>query len=342
MENIKNIIINSKYKNNLDIIINIIHFLNNNLKDTNLIKIENLIIHEYYNNIDFTNFLCNLVHINNNINYFFEEDINNVNNIIFNKDLLEELENNGLLIFKNVLNKDNITKLLNELNNKKMHRFINGEIIYKNINLFENNNNIWWYNDPNEIYKFDFIQQLITNSYLLELIQKYLKTTPIFYSSNFWISYPGEIENTQQFHQDFDDIKFLKIFIYLNDVNKNNGPHFYIKNSLNKIIYNNNLPSNYKPSDRINDNFFDKYKENIMEINGDEGNLILEDTNGFHKGSNVSTGKRFILQFLFGVSNIFKLNYQNYEKIKLNKYNSSILYNAKEKYPFIFQNFIFE
>ena len=332
---------NSKYKNNLKIILNTINYLNNNLDNISLMKINNVLIHEYYNNIEFTNFLCEIIDINNNVNYFFIEDINNINNIIFNKDLSDELENNGLLIFKNVLNKDNITKLLNELNNKKMYNKSNGNLIYNNIDIFKNNNNVWWLANPNQIYQFDFIQQLITNSYLLELIQKYLKTTPIFYSSNFWVSYPGQIENTQKFHQDFDDIKFCKIFIYLNDVNKNNGPHFYIKNSLNEIINDNNLPSNYKPSDRIDENFFDKYKENIMEINGDEGTLILEDTKGFHKGSNVITGKRFILQFLFGVSNIFKLKYQNYEKIKLNKDNSSILYNAKEKYPFIFQNFVF-
>lgn len=341
INNIKNKIINSEYNKNLDIIINTLNYNNNNLLNIRLIKINNLFIHEYYNNIKFTNFLCKLIHINNEINYCYTEDINNINNIFFNKDLSDELENNGVLIFKNILNKENIAKLLNVLNNKNMYNKINENIIYKEIDLYNNNKNVWWLNDPNEIFEFDFIQQLITNSYLLELIQKYLKTTPIFYSSKFWVSYPGEIENTQKYHQDFDDIKFLKIFIYLNDVNKNNGPHFYIKDSLNKIIDKINLPSDYTISKRINDNFFDKYNQNIIEIKGEQGTLILEDTKGFHKGGNVKSEKRFILQFLFGISNIYKLKYPKYEKIVLNKNTSSILFNAKEKYPFIFQNFIF-
>ena len=41
------------------------------------------------------------------------------------------------------------------------------------------------------------------------------------------------------------------------------------------------------------------------------------------------------------LSEWLKLKYPNYEKIKLNKEESLILYNAKEKYPLIYQNFIF-
>jgi hypothetical protein len=330
---------NSKYKNNLKIILNTINYLNNNLDNISLMKINDLLIHEYYNNIEFTNFLCEIININNNINYDF-----NKNNNIFNDDFesqYQSLDNKGVLIFKKIFSSENINLLLNKLNNKKMYNNSNGNLIYNNIDIFKNNNNVWWLANPNQIYQFDFIQQLITNSYILKLIQKYLRSTPIFFSSNFWVSYPGKIENTQIFHQDFDDIKFLKIFIYLNDVNEENGPHFYVQSSLNNIINKNNLPSNYKASDRINDNFFNNYKKDILKITGNEGTIILEDTKGFHKGSNVKSGRRYILQLLFGVSNIFKLNYPNYEKIKLDKNISSILYEAKEKYPFIYQNFIF-
>lgn len=328
---------NSKYKNNLKIILNTINYLNNNLDNISLMKINNLLIHEYYNNIEFTNFLCEIININNNINYDFKK-----NNNLFNdnfEDQYQSLDNKGVLIFKKIFSKKNINLLLNKLNNKKMYNKLNGKLIYNNIDIFKNNNNVWWLNNPNEIYQFDFIQQLITNSYILKLIQKYLRSTPIFFSSNFWVSYPGKTENTQIFHQDFDDIKFLKIFIYLNDVNEENGPHFYVQSSLNNIINKNNLPSDYKLSGRINDNFFNK--KDILKITGNEGTIILEDTKGFHKGSNVKSGRRYILQLLFGVSNIFKLKYPNYEKIKLDKNLSSILYEAKEKYPFIYQNFIF-
>jgi hypothetical protein len=330
---------NSKYKNNLKIILNTINYLNNNLDNISLMKINNLLIHEYYNNIEFTNFLCEIININNNINYDFKK-----NNNLFNDDFEDQyqsLDNKGVLIFKKIFSKKNINLLLNKLNNKKMYNKLNGKLIYNNIDIFKNNNNVWWLNNPNEIYQFDFIQQLITNSYILKLIQKYLRSTPIFFSSNFWVSYPGKTENTQIFHQDFDDIKFLKIFIYLNDVNEENGPHFYVQSSLNNIINKNNLPSDYKLSGRINDKFFNNYKKDVLKITGNEGTIILEDTKGFHKGSNVKSGRRYILQLLFGVSDIFKLKYPNYEKIKLDKNLSPILYKAKEEYPFIYQNFTF-
>jgi hypothetical protein len=309
--------------------------MNHKTRLLNSISINNLLVHEYYNNIEFTNFLCELININNNINYSFD----NSGCIDFNNNKFESLDSKGVLIFKNILSEENINLLLNEINNKKMYN--PKQNIYDSIDIFKNYNDIWWQNNPNQIFKLDSIQNLITDSNLLNLMQKYLRTTPILYACNFWVTYPGKRDVTQYYHQDFDDIKFLKLFIYLNDVNDQNGPHFYIQNSLNKIIKDEILPEGFRVSCRVFDKFFDKFNEDQLQIEGDKGTLILEDTKGFHKGSNVKSGKRYILQFLFGVSNVFKMKYPDYDGIKLDKETSPILYEAKQKYPYIYQNVTF-
>jgi hypothetical protein len=101
-------------------------------------------------------------------------------------------------------------------------------------------------------------------------------------------------------------------------------------------------PENYKPSDRLTDDFVYKNYDsnNILNIYGKKGTIIFENTNGFHKGNILKEGYRFMLQLQYCSSTNFLKNGINFIN-NLNKDDNMILYNAKMKYPdtFILYNF---
>ena len=95
-------------------------------------------------------------------------------------------------------------------------------------------------------------------------------------------------------------------------------------------------PDNYKPSDRLPDEYISQnYKDNVLKICGKKGTAIFEDTNGFHKGTILNSGIRYMLQLQYCCST--KLLDNNIDFIhNLNINENKILYDAKLKYPDIF------
>ena len=69
---------------------------------------------------------------------------------------------------------------------------------------------------------------------VLNIAKNYLNTKEISINASFFISNPLETsenekyKNAQYFHWDNDFTKFVKLYIYLNDVNYDNGPHIFI------------------------------------------------------------------------------------------------------------------
>ena len=302
-------------------------------------KKKNKLLYEFINNKNFNNFICNLLNkiYDNNINYEL-----NHNTLVNLKTKIPNINNNlrkeGIYIFPELLNKNKCEKILCHLNNKEYIDRTNN--IIKNINLFNKNKNIWWINNYNDLLSCETIQQIITSDYLLNIAENYFKCKPILHNVLFWASYHGDVDTTQQFHQDFDDIKFLKIFIYLDDVNAENGPHVYVKNSLNNI--NKISTDNKKLSQRYDDELIKQhFEKDIIEICGKAGTMIFEDTHGLHKGTNVKKGKRFVLQLVYGVSPLYHLKNSNYVKYNCNINQHDTIYKAFLKFPYSYMNFTF-
>jgi hypothetical protein len=175
-----------------------------------------------------------------------------------------------------------------------------------------------------EIYRFQQndlinnpdIQQLIMDPVLINIARNYLGCEPIFdfpamwWSTNFLKEASGEA--AQLYHFDLDRIKWLKIFIYLNDVTNENGPHRLIKGS--------HLPG-AKPKEllkrgyaRILDEDINKYykKEDFIVVLGEAGSVFAEDTKCWHKGTPLKTGQRLVLEFEY-TSSMFGANYPKFE-----------------------------
>tara|TARA_Y200000002_G_scaffold271729_1_gene226242 strand:+ start:21811 stop:22875 length:1065 start_codon:yes stop_codon:yes gene_type:complete len=304
-------------------------------------------IYRDYNSITFHQFLCELINVLNPVQYTYDLSLLNESTYNFSGEIsIEKLNRKGVVCFHKTISNQEAMSIMETANNQHFVNFEKNKV-NKNFDIFESGHQgIWWNQNQSILWTNTTVQKLVTNESLLFLVHNYFKTTPILHSINFWASYPGQRETTQIYHQDWDDLKLLKVFIYLNDVTSENGPHYYMKNSLREIIECKKTPKGHQGGKRVDDNFFKNYKDKEWEICGKAGTMVVEDTNGFHRGSSVKEGQRYILQFLFGVSRAYdRIEYASDKsftpKISVDKEKSPILYQAQQKYPFIYQHFQF-
>ena len=146
------------------------------------------------------------------------------------------------------------------------------------------------------------ILQLAEDPKLNYIVARYLDGKYYLRYAGISISRPGSkysvAEAAQQFHFDIDSNKWLKIFVYLTDVDDSNGPH--------TAVYRTHKPGSKSPEllkrgyARISDIDIHQYHpEFITRITGDAGTIIIGDTRCFHKGTPVIDGLRemLVLQF---------------------------------------------
>ena len=235
--------------------------------------------------------LYNLKNIKSN---FSEEWVNK-------KEIVDHLNLHGYYLVNKKLELEKCKNMKNAILDKEFKPFDSKKLIKgKNIidkQLIIDNASTFWICDQNNIYSIPEVKELASDPFLLDIAQSYLGCKPILCQTNLWYSCKGHsVERTQSFHQDYDDINFLKVFIYLSNVTKETGPHRYISGSINNIIE----PSGYKPSTRLSNDYAKRvYKDNIKTFTGEIGTIIIENTNGFHAGTSVLNGNRLLLQLLY-------------------------------------------
>ena len=145
---------------------------------------------------------------------------------------------------------------------------------------------------------------------LVAVAQNFLGAPPVHTQTNCWWSkhYSDDPEHikaaAQRFHQDRDYIKFLKVFIYLTDVDESGGPHEFIAGS--NADYALVSKNKRRSSKRVSDAYLERIypAERFRKFTATRGSIILEDTSGFHKGNPVVTGHRLMLQLEY-VSSLY-------------------------------------
>ena len=150
-----------------------------------------------------------------------------------------------------------------------------------------------------------------------------------------WWSFPSKTKiGPQSFHRDYESFNFVKVFVYLTDVDKENGPHFIIKGSDRfQKFYERKRFSD----DQIN---FAFDKDSIKEIVGNKGTTFLANTYAIHKGLLPVNQKRLVLVYLFSVIpslrspkipplNLNQLDEKSQKIVKKNKYINSQFINFK-------------
>jgi hypothetical protein len=137
------------------------------------------------------------------------------------------------------------------------------------------------------------------NSLLLDVAQSYLSCVPALGGMNLRKSYRNELPefDTLYFHVDPNSPKFLKFFFYLNDVDMAGGPFCYVRGSHRQ---------RFKGWMRKGRWTFDEIEKtygasNIVYLTAAVGDLIVADTNGFHRGTKITGGDRTMLTLDFVV-----------------------------------------
>ncbi|EPZ50432.1 phytanoyl-CoA dioxygenase PhyH domain protein [Bacteriovorax sp. BAL6_X] len=222
---------------------------------------------------------------------------------------LKSMNKNGYYIFNYKIPEKLITEINQEIAKQEY-----------NIRNVNNNTKLAYYKDfhnspesnrydlaTNRILSIKKLANLSSSQTLVKLAQSYLQTKPILDLITLWWSYPTDNNNlkninAQMYHFDMDKIKFIKFFLYLTNVEKENGPHCLYKGSHNK------LPIKLRKKGRFTDQevaqAYGADKE--IKITGSPGSIIAVDTRCIHKGDPILKDSRCIFQLQFSNSTFGK------------------------------------
>jgi ectoine hydroxylase-related dioxygenase (phytanoyl-CoA dioxygenase family) len=263
--------------------------------------------------------------------------LGNLNSVSLNE-IVDEIKKNGFYIFKNKLDvslSDELTKFAFETPAKLVP---NPQKLPKTV--YNNNHHLAtkYQFEEEDLLNLNVVQKLITDESIFAVAQNYLETIPVNDSVTMWWSTDfikeASSEAAQLYHFDMDRLKFIKFFVYLTDVNADNGPHCYIKGS-----------HNHKPKELLRDNrisdseILAKYsKENEIEIYGPKGTIIAVDTSGFHKGKPINKGVRLLFQIEF-TNSLFG---QHYNSLRIKKSSSENFQKKAQQLKRTFQRISFQ
>jgi len=224
--------------------------------------------------------------------------------------------------FKLKINKDNIH--YNQLNNEGVTKpfcldsvDINKENFFnyfKNQKIFYDKNpeNKFYLKDKEEsleIGYFDnkdtancpYIFDVVNDPYLVETLSTFFGCPyKLDYISAWWSfknSSTEPRERTQYFHRDLDNFNFVKLFLYLTDVDDLSGPHQYIKFSHKKKIEK-IISTKVVDFKRIKENVDNK---DIYTFKGKAGSLLLENTFGLHRAKAPKNNDRLMMVMTFSL-----------------------------------------
>lgn len=191
----------------------------------------------------------------------------------------ESIGRDGYYIFPELLNEKYVNEILKSFPN---------EIVREGRTLI----------DQSELLKNSTVVDLFLDSTLVSLAERILNTVPVLDFVIGFFSRPIKLKSNEKldedallYHFDKDRIKFLKIFVYLSDVDESNGPHILIPGSHKlKPGKDGRFSEDEIELLKINSNLFEK------SITGKKGQVFAVDTHCLHRGSEVSFGERLVLQ----------------------------------------------
>lgn len=140
---------------------------------------------------------------------------------------------------------------------------------------------------------------------ILRIMSDYLGCKPTISSLGVRWSFPtdGTPTRTQNFHRDVDDWRFLKLFIYLTDVDEGSGPHCYVRTSHNSAFA-------WKAKSYSGAELEHRFgPDNLTTVVGPRGTTFIADTLGVHRGAAPISRPRLILQVQYSLLPVFAFLY---------------------------------
>ena len=150
------------------------------------------------------------------------------------------------------------------------------------------------------------ILDLANSPALLGLAASYLGCKPTLSALGLRWSFPSTELGTglQAFHRDSDDWRFIKVFVYLTDVDEDSGPHVYVRGS--HLVQ---APVRLRSySDAQVEDLYGKDK--LVSVTGPRGFGFVADTYGIHKGKVPLRRPRLLLQIQYSILPVYAYRYR--------------------------------
>jgi len=134
---------------------------------------------------------------------------------------------------------------------------------------------------------------------ILRIVTGYLGLFSRLVSMDVWynLATGGPSQNSQRWHRDPDDRRIVKTFLYLHDVNDQQGPFSFIPGTHHPGPFEHKISQLNYPDDNAVEERFPKGSQKVCI--GKAGTLIFCDTTGFHKGGQVFDGTRFVFNAVY-------------------------------------------
>jgi hypothetical protein len=162
-----------------------------------------------------------------------------------------------------------------------------------------NPSNDIWYGNYSLLKECDSVKKLVYNKDILKICEMYLGSKFKLIGCHSWWSFPplnNKSNHQYGYHYDIDSPKFLKIFIYLTDVDLDSGPHVILPGTHKRKSIKEKFNRRIKDSQiELNKN----YNDPIIKI-GPKGTMFFEDTFAYHKGT-TPIKPRLIMQAEFSI-----------------------------------------
>ncbi len=147
--------------------------------------------------------------------------------------------------------------------------------------------------------------------HVLATVGDLLGCKPTISNLTIWWSYPGHDtpQEAENFHRDVDDLRFIKLFVYLTDVDTGCGPHTFVPGSQR-------IPEFLKIRRYTDAEVEQRFgKAGIKRFTGERGTSFLENTFGLHKGQLPATGRRLLFQAQYSLHPIGIYDYRPVPRI---------------------------
>jgi hypothetical protein len=200
-----------------------------------------------------------------------------------------KLKTDGYIIFNNFLSQSEVNKIKNKLIKQEGY---NAHVPKYSDQVLRKLTPEYAFNvlsyPPIALLNLPIVLNKIIDPHILSLSQAYLGCFPTLYSLNsWWHICKGNTYITQNNHRDYDDFKFLALFIYLTDVDETTGPHVFYPGT--------------------QDGF---ESDKSISITGKAGTAILADTFAIHRGQPLQQGSRLVCWWRYGL-NVNDMHYHD-------------------------------
>jgi hypothetical protein len=142
--------------------------------------------------------------------------------------------------------------------------------------------------------------QIANHPLVLDAVAQVLGTQPVISSFLAWWTLGEHQRDTEVhfddiYHRDVDDLRFIKLFVYLTDTDERNGAHSFVKGSHRSPALTRRGPISdeavraaFAPAD-------------IVTVSGKAGTAFLEDTWGIHRPLLATEGRRLVFSVLYSL-----------------------------------------